>query len=137
MLLDLPRHVIRSVARFRLRVHTFALKPQLEIPPLPLLATCVRLMMSRMKRMFSFTACTLSWFLSARSTRSYFHRQDSQDVSAFLHQENNKLLFVIHEFFIFYEQVSSSYFLTEGLFSCKLVTQPCNLMSRLAVAILD
>ena len=47
----------------------FALKLQLEIPPLPLLATYVRLMiMSRMKSMFSFTACTLKWFLSAEST---------------------------------------------------------------------
>ena len=55
MLFDLPRDVIRSVARFRLRVHVstpFALKQQPKIiPPLPLLATCVRLMwcMSRMK----------------------------------------------------------------------------------------
>ena len=55
----------------------FALKPQLEIPPLPLLATYVRLMiMSRMKSMFSFTACTLRWILSAGNTRSYFQRQD-------------------------------------------------------------
>ena len=47
----------------------FALKLQLEIPPLPLLATYVRLMiMSRKKSMFSFTACTLKWFLSAEST---------------------------------------------------------------------
>jgi hypothetical protein len=39
MLLDLPRHVIRSVARLRLRVHTLALKQQLGIPPLSLLVT--------------------------------------------------------------------------------------------------
>jgi hypothetical protein len=68
----------------------FALKQQLGIPPLPLLATCVRLiMMSRMKNMFSFTARTLRWLLSAGSARSYFHKQDP----AFLHQENNKSIF--------------------------------------------
>jgi hypothetical protein len=50
MLLDLPRDVIRSVARFRLCVHTLRFEKQLNILPLPLLATCVRLlMMSRMK----------------------------------------------------------------------------------------
>jgi len=42
--------------------------------------------------------------LSAGSTRSYFHRQD---VSAFLHQENNKLLLSVHELIILFEQVSS------------------------------
>jgi hypothetical protein len=56
---------------------SFALKQQLGIPPLPLLATYVRLMMmSRMKSMLFFTARTLRWFLSAGSTLSYFHRQD-------------------------------------------------------------
>jgi len=55
----------------------FALKPQLGILPLPLLAIYVRLMiMSKFKSMFSFTARTLRWFLSAGSTGSYFHKQD-------------------------------------------------------------
>jgi len=77
MLLDLPRDVIRSVARFRLRVHTLRVEPQLGILPLPLLATYVRLMIiSMMKSMFSFTARTLRWCLSAGSTGPYFHGQD-------------------------------------------------------------
>jgi hypothetical protein len=55
----------------------FALKLQFGILSLPLLAIYVRLMiMSRMKSMFSFTARTLRWFLSAESTGSSFHRQD-------------------------------------------------------------
>ena len=56
---------------------TYALKPQLGVLPLPLLATYVRLMiMSRMKSMFSFTARTLRWCLFAGSTGRYFHRHD-------------------------------------------------------------
>jgi hypothetical protein len=77
MLLDLPQmsYAVWLVSDF---VSTpFALKLQFGIPPLPLLATYVRLMMmSRMKSMFSFTARTLRWFLSAGSTRSYLHRQN-------------------------------------------------------------
>ena len=81
MLLDLPQDVIRSGCGWLVSdfVSTpFALKPQLEMPPLPLLATYLMMMTSRMKSMFSFTARTLRWFLSAKSTRSYFHRQDSR-----------------------------------------------------------
>jgi len=63
-----------------------ALKQQFGFPPLPLLATCGRLMM---RNMFSFTARTLRWFLSAGSTRSYFHRQDP---SAFLQQETTNFI---------------------------------------------
>ena len=44
-----------------------------------LFATYVRLIMiSRMKSMFSFTARSLRWFLSAGSARSYFCRQDTR-----------------------------------------------------------
>ena len=58
-----------------------ALKPQLGVQPLPLLATYVRLMMmSRMKNMFSFPA--LNGFLSAGSVRSYFHRPDQKELLA-------------------------------------------------------
>ena len=59
-----------------------ALKPQLEILPFSLLATYVRLMiMSRMKSMFSFTAHTLRWFLSAGY--GFLFSQTGQ--AAFLH----------------------------------------------------
>jgi len=85
---------------------SFALKQQLGISPLPLLATCLLLMMSRMEKMFSFTARTLRWFLSAGSTRYYFHRQE---VSAFLATctRNNKLHLFNHELDLLYEQASS------------------------------
>jgi len=52
----------------------FALKQQLNIPPLPLLATCVKLMdddVQDEKHAF-FHARTLRWFLSAGSTRIIF-----------------------------------------------------------------
>jgi hypothetical protein len=53
--LDLPGDVICSVARLTLCTHTLALKQQLEIPPLPLLVTRVRLMMmSRIRNVYSF-----------------------------------------------------------------------------------
>jgi hypothetical protein len=59
MLLDLPQDVMGIVSDFV--SPPFALKPQLGIPPLPLHATYVRLMMmSRMKNMFSFPARFLS-----------------------------------------------------------------------------
>jgi len=56
--------------------------------------------------MFSFTARTLRWFLSAGSTRYYFHRQE---VSAFLATctRNNKLHLFNHELDLLYEQASS------------------------------
>ena len=82
-----------------------ALKPQLEILPFSLLATYVRLMiMSRMKSMFSFTARTLRWFLSAGSTAgSYFHRQDRRS----FYTRKTTLIFFIHELIWLYEQASS------------------------------
>jgi len=106
MLLDLPRDVIANV-KFAVWLALdfvstpFALKPQLEIPPIPLRATYVRLMMmSRMK------TCSLSLhapsdnFSPQEVCLLIFHRQD---VSAFLRQENNKL----HELVLLYEQTSS------------------------------
>jgi hypothetical protein len=94
----------------------FALKPQLGISPLPLLATYVRLMMmSRLKNMFYFTARFLRWFLSAGSTRSYFSQTG---FSAFLRQENNKKL---HEPILLYEQASSH---TSHLKACSC--KPCS-----------
>jgi len=67
MLLDLPQNVICSVARFRLRVHTLRFEQQLGIPPVPLLATCVRLMMmSRMINMHVLFHCTHPQMVSLR-----------------------------------------------------------------------
>ena len=60
MLLDLPRVLFAVWLHLDFASTPFALKPQLGILPLPLLAIYVRLMiMSRMKSMFSYTARTL------------------------------------------------------------------------------
>jgi hypothetical protein len=70
----------------------FAFKPQLGILSLPLLATCVTLMMMfRMKNMFS-TARALRWSLSAGSANIIIS-QTGQEVSPFLHQESTNSLF--------------------------------------------
>jgi len=59
MFLDLPRDVICSVARFRLRVLTLPLRSQHGTPGPPLPVICVRLMMmSRMNSMLFSTAHT-------------------------------------------------------------------------------
>ena len=84
MLLDLPRSVICSVARSTLS----ALKQQLGISrerPLPLLATCVRLIMtSRMKRWSYLIHCTApSDGFSLQEERALISTGRSQDVSAF------------------------------------------------------
>jgi len=117
MLLDLPRDVIHSVvACFNFVFTPFALKQQLGIPPPPLLATCVRLMMmSRIKNMFSFTARTLRWFLFAGSTPFYF--QDG--CVCFLTLENNTPFFV-HATYLNFWTEAESYFLTESLFLQRL-----------------
>ena len=49
--------------------------------------------MSRMTSMFSFTARTLGWILSARSTGSYFHRQDRMRLLFFTRKTTNSLPF--------------------------------------------
>jgi len=84
-----------------------ALKLQLGNLPLPLLATYVRLMIiSRMKRsMFSFTARTLRWFLSAGSMRSYFHRQDRMCLLFYTRKTTTH--FFIHELILLNEQASN------------------------------
>jgi len=52
MFLNLPRDVIRSTARFRLRVHTLRLRQRHKIKLTPPPVTCVLLMMSKMSSMF-------------------------------------------------------------------------------------
>ena len=67
MSLDLPCDVIRSVARFRLRVHTLRVETVTwnYTPPPPLPVTSAMLMTFKMSSMSFFTAPILIWFLSA------------------------------------------------------------------------
>jgi len=98
----------------------FALKSQLGILPLPLLAIYVRLMIiSRMKSMFSFTACTLRWFLSAGSVDSYFHRQGRMRLLSYTRKTTDSFFQPWTYFTLWIGE--QSYFLTEGLFSCNFV----------------
>jgi len=55
MLLNLPREVIRSAARFRLCVHTLRFATATGIKVIPAPVTCVILIMSKMSRMFCST----------------------------------------------------------------------------------
>jgi len=56
MFLYLPRDVIRSTARFRLRVHTLRFETATGIKVIPPPVTCVILMISKMSSMFFSTA---------------------------------------------------------------------------------
>jgi len=83
----------------------FALKQQFVFPPLPLLATCVRLMMmSRMKHMFSLLHAPSDGF-SPQEVHALIFTDRISGCVCFLHQENNHLF--IHELILLYEQASS------------------------------
>jgi hypothetical protein len=45
--------------------------------------------------------------ISLRRKYAFLFSQTGQDVSAFLHQNNNKLLLFIHKLIVLYEQASS------------------------------
>ena len=106
MFLDLPHNVLRSMARFRLRVHTLRCEQATwEHGPSPscdlcechdqlqdeqhVIFHCTHMVSLRQKYALLFTQLTL------------------HDVFSFMHQKNNKLPFFIHELICFYEQASS------------------------------
>jgi hypothetical protein len=51
--------------------------------------------------------CTHPQMVSLRRKYTVLFSQTGQDVSALLHQKNNKLIFFIHELKVLYEQASS------------------------------
>ena len=64
-------------------------------------------MMSTLSMLFS-TAHTPIQFLFAGDMSPYSQRQRAQDISTFL-QQNNKILFFLHELIVVYEQASTSW----------------------------
>ena len=108
MFLDLPHDVIRSVARFRLRVHT--LRYETTTWNYGSSSNCDLCeaddhIQDEKHVLFH---CTHPQVVSLR--RKYaplFSQEGSHDVSAFLNQNNNKLPFFLHELIAFYEQASS------------------------------
>jgi len=107
MLNYLPRDVIRSTARFRLRVHTLRFETatwsQSNSPTCDLCdADDVQ------DEQHVFFHCTNPHVISLR--RKYaplFPPTGAHDVSTVLSQDNKKLCFFLHELFTFYEQASS------------------------------
>jgi len=81
-----------------LRLYELKLWPGLTIPPL--LVTCVMPMMYRMDNASFFTAPIHSWSLSKDSCFP-FSSEGSNNVSAFLGQEKNKLYFFLHALIVF------------------------------------
>ncbi len=75
MLLDLPRDVICSVARFRLRAHTLQIETVTWTHITPLLVTCVMLMMHRMSNTSFSTAPIHMWSLSKGLMLPFFLQQ--------------------------------------------------------------
>jgi len=77
MFLDLPRDVIHSAARFRLRVHTLCFETATWNPGSSLPEICVRLvMMSRMNSMLFYTAHNPIQCLFAGDMSPYSQRQE-------------------------------------------------------------
>ena len=114
MLLDLPRDVIRTVARFRLRVHTLRVETATWNSASSPTCDLCEAEMSKMKNMFSFTARNFRWFLSAGSTRSYF--------CFFTPGKQQTPSFPSWTYFTLWTG-EQSYFLTEGLFFVNLVVR--------------
>jgi len=106
MLLDLPGAVIRSVACFRLRVHTLQIDTATwthNTSP-----TCDLCNAHDVKdEQHVLFHCTYPHMVSLRRTyASLFSSSGLNDVSAFLGQENSKLYFFPHALIAFYEQAS-------------------------------
>jgi hypothetical protein len=93
MLLNLPHDVTRRTARFRLRVSPYVLRQQHGIKVTPALMTYVILMMSKMSSMFSFPLYHPHVISLRRKYASLFPPAGAHDVSTFLSQNNNKLIF--------------------------------------------
>ena len=108
MFLDLPRDVIYSVARFQLRVHTLRCETVTWNPrSSPACGSC-EAEDDVQDEQHAIFHCTHPHVVSLRRRfASLFSETRVQDVFAFLHQNNNKLHFFLHELIAFYEQASS------------------------------
>jgi len=106
MFLDLPRDVIRSVARFRLRVHTLNYEKASWHPDSPSACDVCASGDAVQDEQHVLFHCTHPHVVSLRTKfASLFPTAGSQhDVSNFLSQNNNKLYCFLHELLSFYEQ---------------------------------
>jgi len=107
MLLGLPRDVIRSVARFRLRTHTLRIETVTwthNTSPTRDLCNAHDVQDEQHVHFH----CTQPHMVSLQRTYAFLLSSAGlNNVSAFLGQENNKLYFFLHALIAFYEQASS------------------------------
>ena len=108
MFLDLPHNVLRSMARFRLRVHTLQYEKATWVHrPSPSCDLCESHDTLQDEQHVIFH-CTHPQVVSLRQKYApLFAQLALHDVFSFLHQKHNKLPFFIHELICFYEQASS------------------------------
>jgi len=108
MFLDLPHNVLRSMARFRLRVHTLRYETATWAHgSSPSCELCESHDNVQDEQHVIFH-CTHPQVVSLRQKYApLFTHLALYDVFSFLHQKNNKLPFFIHELICFYEQASS------------------------------
>jgi len=107
MFLDLPQDVIRSDARFRLRVHTLRCETVTWNPRSSPACDLCESEDDVQDEQHVIFYCTHPHLVSLRRRfASLFSETRVQDVFAFLHQNNNKLHFFLHELTAFSEFMS-------------------------------
>jgi len=107
MFLDLPRDVIYSVARFQLRVHTLRCETVTWNPRSSPACDLCESEDDVQDEQHVIFYCTHPHLVSLRRRfASLFSETRVQDVFAFLHQNNNKLHFFLHELTAFSEFMS-------------------------------
>jgi len=109
--LALPNDVLRNVARFRLRVHTLRYETSTWNQGSSShcdLCQDVDCIQDEKHVIFH---CTHPHVVALRAKYAFlFNNQEARDVRNFLLQDNNKLVYFIHEIVTFYEQASSRAF---------------------------
>jgi hypothetical protein len=96
MFLDLPRDVIRSVARFRLRVHTLRFETATWSPRSPPTCDLCEADDDVQDEQHAIFHCTHPHTVSLRRRyESLFSEARAQDVSTLLHQQTNSIF--LHE----------------------------------------
>jgi hypothetical protein len=107
MLLGLPQDVIRSVACFRLAScpHPCVETATWNSTSSPTCNLCEADDDVQDEKHVIFH-CTHPQMVSLRRKYAFLFSQTGPDVSAFLHQDTNKLLYFIHELILFFEQAS-------------------------------
>jgi hypothetical protein len=109
--LALPKDVLRSVARFRLRVHSLRCETSTWIQGSSSHCDLCQNVDSPQDEKHAIFHCTHPHVVALRAKyASLFTSQTIQHVRNFLLQDNNKLPFFLHELVTFYEQPNSRTF---------------------------